>query len=145
MRAPKPVDVGEHEVAVEFIADVEHQPGTGGIGRLAVDGRTVAEGRVEHTVPGRFSPTETFDVGMDLRKPGHRRLRFTSNIHRHHPRRHRATDRRRNHPLKAGRRRRVVSAPNDVKWIDLLFVARCSLSDDEAPTRSMRGCTSIRH
>jgi arylsulfatase len=69
VRAPKPMEAGDHEVAVEFIADVEHKPGTGGILRLAVDGRTVAEGRAEHTVPGRFSPTESFDVGMDLGSP----------------------------------------------------------------------------
>ena len=44
VQAPKPIAPGDHEVAVEFLVDVEHHPGTGGVVRLAVDGRTVAEG-----------------------------------------------------------------------------------------------------
>jgi len=83
--AQKPLAPGDHEIAIEFIADVEHKPGTGAVLRLAVDNQTVAEGRVEHSVPARFSPTETFDIGMDLGGPVtdayHPPARFTGTIH----------------------------------------------------------------
>jgi arylsulfatase A-like enzyme len=69
VRAPRPIGPGDSVVAIEFMADAEHQPGTGGIVRLAIDNQTVAEGRVDHSVPARFSPTETFDVGCDLGGP----------------------------------------------------------------------------
>ncbi|MEF2977991.1 sulfatase-like hydrolase/transferase [Subtercola sp. YIM 133946] len=67
--ALRALEPGEHTLGVEFLADHENHPGTGGVLRLAVDNQTVAEGRIEHTVPGRFSPTETFDVGADLGGP----------------------------------------------------------------------------
>jgi arylsulfatase A-like enzyme len=44
--------------------------GKGGTGRLIVNGKTVAEGRVEKTVPFIFSMSgETFDVGEDTGSP----------------------------------------------------------------------------
>jgi arylsulfatase len=43
--------------------------GKGGAGKLFVDGRLVAEGRVERTVPYAFSADETFDVGRDTGSP----------------------------------------------------------------------------
>jgi arylsulfatase len=43
--------------------------GKGGTGTLLVDGKVVAKGRLEKTVPGIFTPDETFDVGMDLGTP----------------------------------------------------------------------------
>jgi arylsulfatase len=43
--------------------------GKGGAGKLFVNGKVVAEGRVEKTVPYGFSADETFDVGMDTGSP----------------------------------------------------------------------------
>jgi len=37
--------------------------GRGGIATLSADGRPIAQGRVDRTVPVRFSLDETFDVG----------------------------------------------------------------------------------
>ena len=46
-------------------------PGMGksGTGTLAVDGKQVAQGKIEHTIPIRFSLDETFDVGKDTGTP----------------------------------------------------------------------------
>jgi hypothetical protein len=43
--------------------------GKGGAGTLYVDKKKVAQGRIESTVPFRFSVTETFDVGRDTATP----------------------------------------------------------------------------
>jgi arylsulfatase len=62
--------------------------GKGGSGTLFVNGRRVAEGRVEHTVPLVFSADETADVGIDLGTPvveaigSEARSRFTGRIPR---------------------------------------------------------------
>jgi arylsulfatase A-like enzyme len=69
VRGPHALPAGAATVAIEFLVDHDHQPGTGGIVRLAVDNQTVGEGRVEHSIPARFSPTETFDIGCDLGGP----------------------------------------------------------------------------
>jgi arylsulfatase len=39
--------------------------GKGGTATLLVDDKEVAKGRVEKTVPGRFSADETLDTGQD--------------------------------------------------------------------------------
>lgn len=41
----------------------------GGSGVLSVDGERMAEGRIEKTVPNRFSLDETLDVGEDTGTP----------------------------------------------------------------------------
>lgn len=43
--------------------------GTSGTGRLGIDGRQVAQGKIERTIPIRFSLDETFDVGLDTGTP----------------------------------------------------------------------------
>ena len=43
--------------------------GRGGTGSLLVDGMEVAQGRIERTIPSRFSLDETFDVGEDTGTP----------------------------------------------------------------------------
>ena len=43
--------------------------GKGGTGTLSVDGKQVAQGRIERTIPLRFSLDETLDVGMDTGTP----------------------------------------------------------------------------
>ena len=40
-----------------------------GTGELYVNGKKVAEGALEKTVPGSFSLSETFDVGVDNGTP----------------------------------------------------------------------------
>jgi arylsulfatase len=53
-------------------ADFEYDGGgiaKGGILTLFVNDKKVAEGRVEKTVPARFSADETFDVGVDTGSP----------------------------------------------------------------------------
>jgi arylsulfatase len=52
---------------VEFASD--GGVGKGGNVTLFVNDRKVAEGRVDKTVPGRFSADETFDIGMDTGSP----------------------------------------------------------------------------
>jgi arylsulfatase len=52
-----------------LVFDYEQQGktwGGGGIGRLSINGQPAGEGTIAMTVPGRFSGTETFDVGEDL-------------------------------------------------------------------------------
>ena len=49
--------------------------GKGGMATLSVNGKTVAEGRIEKTQPLIFSADETADVGLDNQTPvaeGHR-------------------------------------------------------------------------
>ena len=43
--------------------------GKGGTGTLSVNGRTVAEGRIDRTQPSVFSADETADVGVDEATP----------------------------------------------------------------------------
>jgi arylsulfatase A-like enzyme len=64
----QPLGPGNHVIRVKFAYD------GGGIGKgatatLLVDEKQVAGGRIEHTVPVRFSLDETFDVGQDTGTP----------------------------------------------------------------------------
>jgi arylsulfatase A-like enzyme len=59
---------GKHTIAFDFAYDGSGI-GKGGNGALTVDGRKVAEGRFEKTVPFRFSLDESFDVGEDTGTP----------------------------------------------------------------------------
>jgi len=59
---------GKHTVVFEFKYD-GGGVGRGGIGKVIVDGNQVAEGRIEATMPYRFSGDETFDVGEDTGTP----------------------------------------------------------------------------
>ena len=43
--------------------------GKGGGATLFINDKKVAEGRIEKTVVGKFSPDETFDIGMDTGSP----------------------------------------------------------------------------
>jgi len=44
-------------------------PGKGGIGKLFINGKEVGSGRIDKTIPGRFSADETFDTGLDTGSP----------------------------------------------------------------------------
>ena len=52
------------EIKLEFVYDGGGN-GKGGLAKLFVDGKQVAEGRIEKTQPGVFSADETTDVGKD--------------------------------------------------------------------------------
>ena len=59
---------GKHTIKFNFKYD---GPGFGksGTGTLLVDGKKVAQGKIEHTIGGRVSLDETFDVGRDTGTP----------------------------------------------------------------------------
>jgi hypothetical protein len=59
---------GKHTIHFDFKYD---GPGMGksGTGTLFVDGKQVAQGKIERTIPTRFSLDETFDIGMDTGTP----------------------------------------------------------------------------
>ena len=46
-----------------------HRKSKGGTGKLFVDGKEVAKGRLDKTILGRFSADETFDTGEDTGSP----------------------------------------------------------------------------
>jgi arylsulfatase A-like enzyme len=59
---------GKHAIRFDFKYD---GPGYGksGVGTLSVDGKQVAQGKIERTIPTRFSLDETLDVGEDTGTP----------------------------------------------------------------------------
>jgi len=59
---------GKHTLKFDFKYD---GPGYGksGTGTLFVDGKEVAQGKIERTIPIRFSLDETLDIGMDTGTP----------------------------------------------------------------------------
>jgi hypothetical protein len=59
---------GKHTIAFNFTYD-GGGIGMGGTGTLTVDGKKAAEGRIEKTIPFRFSLDESFDVGEDTGTP----------------------------------------------------------------------------
>jgi arylsulfatase A-like enzyme len=60
---------GPHSISFDFACDESGGIGKGGQGILAVDDKKVAEGRIDKTVPFRFSLDESFDVGQDTGSP----------------------------------------------------------------------------
>ena len=83
--APEALPAGKATVVFDFAYD-GGGVGKGGTGTLSVNGKKVAEGRVERTQPRIFSADETADVGIDDATPvveglgeGHR-TRFTGKI-----------------------------------------------------------------
>ncbi|HOW55816.1 MAG TPA: arylsulfatase [Syntrophorhabdaceae bacterium] len=60
---------GKHTIVFDFQHDSGAGIGKGGTGTLSVDGKQVARGRIEKTVPFRLSLDETFDVGEDTGTP----------------------------------------------------------------------------
>ncbi len=66
--AKDPLAPGKHTVVFDFKYD-GGGIGMGGIGTLIVDGKQVAQGRIDKTIPARFSFDETFDVGEDTGTP----------------------------------------------------------------------------
>lgn len=66
--AREAISPGNHVIRLLFGYD-GGGTGKGATGRLFVDGRQVAEGRIPQTIPTRFSRDETFDVGEDTGSP----------------------------------------------------------------------------
>jgi len=68
----EPLATGTHTVVLEYRQRTpfkRFREFFGGPARLLVDGVEVAQGEIEKVVPGRFSATETLDIGMDLGSP----------------------------------------------------------------------------
>jgi arylsulfatase len=65
--APSALGPGKHTILLTFRYD--GGIGKGGLATLEVDGKKVAEGRVERTLGYRISIDETFDVGEDSGTP----------------------------------------------------------------------------
>jgi arylsulfatase len=66
--ASGPVPPGRRKIGFEFAYD-GGKPGSGGMGRISVDGAAVGEGRIARTQPFIFSADEGADVGEDLATP----------------------------------------------------------------------------
>ncbi|MGH7101336.1 MAG: arylsulfatase [Acetobacteraceae bacterium] len=66
--ASGPTSPGRRKIRFEFAYD-GGRPGSGGLGRIRVDGAAVAEGRIVRTQPNAFSADEGADVGEDLATP----------------------------------------------------------------------------
>jgi arylsulfatase len=66
--APKALPAGPATVTLDFVYDGGGM-GKGGMAMLLVNGKPVAEGRIEKTQPNIFSADETADVGLDNQTP----------------------------------------------------------------------------
>ncbi|BBL76167.1 arylsulfatase [Methylomagnum ishizawai] len=66
--APEALPAGKATLRYEFAYDGGGR-GKGGIGSLYVNGKKVAEGRIDKTVPNLFSADETANVGVDGETP----------------------------------------------------------------------------
>ena len=63
-QAEEPLPTGEVTVRMEFAADAQ-KPATGGGVTLLVNEKPVGSGRMDHTVPIRFSGYAGMDIGRD--------------------------------------------------------------------------------
>ncbi len=84
--AAEAVPAGKATIRFEFAYD-GGKPGSGGTGTILVNGKKVAEGRIDHTQPFIFSADEGADVGMDAGTPvtddyKERDNKFTGKIHK---------------------------------------------------------------
>jgi arylsulfatase len=84
--AKAPISPGKATVVLDFKYD-GGGPGKGGIATLSVNGKQVAEGRIDRTQPNLYSADETADVGLDNQTPvaedigiGRDETRFTGTI-----------------------------------------------------------------
>jgi arylsulfatase len=68
VESPDALPAGEHTIKLDFAYD-GGGPGKGGMATLFVNGKKVAEKRVEKTQPNIFSADETADVGIDNQTP----------------------------------------------------------------------------
>jgi len=82
------IPAGDATILLDFVYDGSGL-GKGGKATLSVNGKAVAEGRIEKTQPLIFSADETADVGLDNQTPvaedigiGREETRFTGKIHK---------------------------------------------------------------
>jgi hypothetical protein len=68
IESPRPLAPGRHSIRYEF-APAGGPPGTGGTGRLAVDGAPAGEKNIPRLMPYAYSADEGVDVGMDAETP----------------------------------------------------------------------------
>jgi arylsulfatase len=66
--SPEQLSPGEHTILVDMQYDGGGL-GKGGTATMTVDGKQVAQGRIEHTIPFRISADETLDIGEDTGTP----------------------------------------------------------------------------
>jgi arylsulfatase len=64
----RPLDAGAATIEVDFRYDGPEREGPATV-TFSVDGQQVGQGRIGRSVPGVFTASETFDVGMDLGSP----------------------------------------------------------------------------
>jgi arylsulfatase len=69
LTATENLPTGNVDVRYEFTADQPGKPGTGGRGRLFMNGRPVGENHLEKTVPQRFTSYAGLDIGKDNGEP----------------------------------------------------------------------------
>jgi arylsulfatase A-like enzyme len=84
--SPAALGPGRHTLRYDFAYD-GGKPGSGGVSRLSVDGKQVAETRVPKTMPYVYSADEGVDIGMDNETPVTEEYRqgdnrFTGKIHK---------------------------------------------------------------
>jgi hypothetical protein len=60
---------GKATIRYEFAYEGGKKPGGSGTGTIFIDGKKVAEGKIDQTVPFIFSADETADVGSDHHTP----------------------------------------------------------------------------
>ena len=68
IKASQPLTPGRHEIKFVYEVVLGTDPGaisSTGTGTLFIDGVRTGHGTVERTIPGMFSVSETFDVGID--------------------------------------------------------------------------------
>jgi arylsulfatase A-like enzyme len=68
IKASQPLTPGRHEIKFVYEVVVGTDPGalpSTGTGTLFIDGVQTGHGTIERTIPGMFSVSETFDVGID--------------------------------------------------------------------------------
>jgi hypothetical protein len=73
---------GNSKLRFEFTYDGNGR-GKGGMGKIFIDGKEVAQGKIEHTMANIFSAVETADVGVDLTTPvteDYKENKFTGKI-----------------------------------------------------------------
>jgi arylsulfatase len=64
----RPLDAGAATIEVDFRYDGPEREGPATV-TFTVDGEQVGQGRIGRSVPGVFTASETFDIGMDLGSP----------------------------------------------------------------------------
>ena len=86
VESPDVLPSGQATVKLDFTYD-GGGPGKGGLAKLSVNGKQVAEGRIGRTQPNIFSADETADVGLDNQTPvangigyGPEETRFTGRV-----------------------------------------------------------------